>query len=566
MSFANYLGRESGGIVPTFNDLVLTNEANDLNDAARLSDTITYMGVASYPLSTQTTLTPTDLSFTTLFYDPSGVTPPRADYLRVKPSVDTITFAQLANLSYKVYINSTNVEKFAVRVGCYDSSLQHISSYNALEYDPSANTRDPPVIDGFTLYGYSIDYPNNCEYVFLEVDTSGGGTMEFEFDYAHSQLEVAIDTSQEEGLLTSNPTTNIFGIDYYISIRDISGVEKDLTQIEAEIDQLQTDVSNLETTTTDISNNYLKLAGGTLSGNLNLSGNDILGVSTPTDASGAVPKAYVDGLVSPLSSAIQTLDASMAIVEGDIGALDASMSAVESSVASLQSGKLSLSGGTMTGVIQMGNRQIKNLATPSSSGDAVNKAYVDGIIPPTPVTSTTTIKSANIQFYNVTVDAQGEYDYTQNVLQLFGLQNWTRDRDTFRIIWDIATTSDPLPPAQGDSMIMAIGYKNQDWTGNQFTANRIGSTGNYTRLYLDQLTADPTAPDIFTTDTSILFKLRNPNGTARQITGQITIQYFARESTGLAPVGGVGRPIQYFRPETGIKPYIVLLGDSGLPP
>lgn len=41
---------------------------------------------------------------------------------------------------------------------------------------------------------------------------------------------------------------------------------------------------------------------------------------------------------------------------------------------------LALSGGTMTGVINMDGQSISNVATPTLSGDAVNKQYVDDTV------------------------------------------------------------------------------------------------------------------------------------------------------------------------------------------
>ena len=44
-------------------------------------------------------------------------------------------------------------------------------------------------------------------------------------------------------------------------------------------------------------------------------------------------------------------------------------------------GKLSTSGGTMTGALNMGSKKITNLATPSNNADATTKQYVDGKVP-----------------------------------------------------------------------------------------------------------------------------------------------------------------------------------------
>lgn len=44
-------------------------------------------------------------------------------------------------------------------------------------------------------------------------------------------------------------------------------------------------------------------------------------------------------------------------------------------------GKLNLSGGTMTGAINMGSKKITNLATPTNNADATTKQYVDSKVP-----------------------------------------------------------------------------------------------------------------------------------------------------------------------------------------
>ena len=90
--------------------------------------------------------------------------------------------------------------------------------------------------------------------------------------------------------------------------------------------------------------NKLPLAGGTMSGTLNMGNNTIDDVNNirinaaPTDGKDATNKSYVD--------------------EQD--AL-----------------KLSLTGGTMSGGINMGNQSIVNLPAPTDPDDATNKGYVD---------------------------------------------------------------------------------------------------------------------------------------------------------------------------------------------
>jgi hypothetical protein len=94
------------------------------------------------------------------------------------------------------------------------------------------------------------------------------------------------------------------------------------------------DTATSATTATTATNNVLK-SGDTMTGALVLSGD-------PAVALGAATKQYVDS--------------------GD--AL-----------------KLSLTGGTMSGVLNMGSNKITALATPTSGTDAANKSYVDAAIP-----------------------------------------------------------------------------------------------------------------------------------------------------------------------------------------
>lgn len=96
----------------------------------------------------------------------------------------------------------------------------------------------------------------------------------------------------------------------------------------------------------------LPLTGGTMTGPLNMGGNAInMGGATITNigAPGAndhgTNKGYVD-------------------------------SAITTSAAT----KLSLSGGTMTGILNMNSQRIQNLPTPMTAGDATSKTYVDTLV------------------------------------------------------------------------------------------------------------------------------------------------------------------------------------------
>lgn len=85
------------------------------------------------------------------------------------------------------------------------------------------------------------------------------------------------------------------------------------------------------------------ITGGTVIGDLDVNGNRLFGIATPTADSDAASKKYVDSAVE--------------------GAKDAS---------------LPKAGGTMTGDINMGGNAVKGLKAPSSGSDAATKDYVDG--------------------------------------------------------------------------------------------------------------------------------------------------------------------------------------------
>lgn len=82
----------------------------------------------------------------------------------------------------------------------------------------------------------------------------------------------------------------------------------------------------------------LATSGGTMTGNIAMSGNKITGLGTPTSSDDAATKSYAD---------------------------------------SSSSNKLPLAGGTMSGAIAMGSNKITGLATPTDSADAVTKSYAD---------------------------------------------------------------------------------------------------------------------------------------------------------------------------------------------
>ena len=193
------------------------------------------------------------------------------------------------------------------------------------------------------------------------------------------------------------------------------------------------DVANksyVDTSISSLSNSlkslYLPLSGGTLSGTLNLSNNRIMGVGTPTSNNDAVNKSYVDNYITGAGSTIakNNLTESRVVVSDTSGKINVSsvtttelgyLSGVTSSIQTQLNNKansshthsyLPLSGGTMSGAINLGTNKLTNLATPTSSTDATNKQYVDSQVATKQNTITgaaSTIASSNLTSNRVTI-------------------------------------------------------------------------------------------------------------------------------------------------------------------
>lgn len=115
------------------------------------------------------------------------------------------------------------------------------------------------------------------------------------------------------------------------------------------------DDPNFSTTITNSIATKLPLAGGTMSGNISMSGNRVTNVSTPSAAGDVANKSYVD-----------TQDA-------------------------LQ---VSRSGDSMSGTLDMGGNKVTNVASPTANNDAANKVYVDAILGSATAASTSATAAA----------------------------------------------------------------------------------------------------------------------------------------------------------------------------
>lgn len=105
---------------------------------------------------------------------------------------------------------------------------------------------------------------------------------------------------------------------------------------------------------------YLPLTGGTMTGALN--------VPTPTEDANAATKKYVDDAVQNAKDPALT---------GRVEALETSQAQQDTEIANLKNGTTALpyvkkAGDSMSGVLNMSNNKVTNVADPTENGDAVN--------------------------------------------------------------------------------------------------------------------------------------------------------------------------------------------------
>lgn len=265
-------------------------------------------------------------------------------------------------------------------------------------------------------------------------------TIKGQIDTINQQITTinqAISSIREE---ISNITEQIAGITSSITnlTNRVQTVEGKVTTIEGNISDIQGDITNIEGDITNINNAlddikggttelpYVKKAGDTMSGALNMGSNKVSAVATPTADTDAATKKYVDDKVS--GAAYQLPVASGSTLGGiKVGTgLNVTADGTLSATGTGETGDyLPLSGGTMKGdivmqdgtsldlaqtgslyndngntvlkgtgpVVAMGTHvkvqneggdpvQIKNVANATENGDAVNKGQMDGELDP----------------------------------------------------------------------------------------------------------------------------------------------------------------------------------------
>ena len=135
-----------------------------------------------------------------------------------------------------------------------------------------------------------------------------------------------------------------------------AAIKKEVQDRTTAIAGIQTEIDGV---TGDLSG-YLPLTGGTMTGALN--------VQTPTEDANAATKKYVDDAVQNATDPELT---------GRVEALETSQAQQDTEIANLKNGTTALpyvkkAGDSMTGVLNMSNNKVTNVADPTANGDAVN--------------------------------------------------------------------------------------------------------------------------------------------------------------------------------------------------
>ena len=258
MSLANYL-RSIGNVEKVFSvDAInIEKEPSSVDDGARISDCLEYLGNGTYPQTTTQLLAPST-TYVPVFQRPgidlSG------DFLRVRPVVDLFNFQQLLNFEYSLNVISNSKSKFDMRFTIYDLDLNILETYDPVRYDPSSNPFQPPALESFTFKGYSVQIPAQAEYGFVEI--SGAGSLNVTFDYANSQLVNALDNSDpNNGTPTgSRSSKNIFVVDWFAQPFDVN-ISGDILSLEADVTQLQADVAQIDVSLNLLETGYVKTDG-----------------------------------------------------------------------------------------------------------------------------------------------------------------------------------------------------------------------------------------------------------------------------------------------------------------
>ena len=203
---------------------------------------------------------------------------------------------------------------------------------------------------------------------------------------------------------------------------DIASLTNRVTTNETSINNINTEITNIKQDITTVEGDYVKKAGDTMTGNLNMGLNQIVMdtghivggnntllfegyplidvdgakismVADPAEAMDAVNKEYVDNAVAGVKPTGDYLPLTGSTMSGDINmGVNNSVRFGSANYALYQNegtGHLVLTGNSNTDIVEMNNigtlqfgnkTTIQNVKTPTNNGDAAPKSYVDGQI------------------------------------------------------------------------------------------------------------------------------------------------------------------------------------------
>jgi hypothetical protein len=378
-----------------------------------------------------------------------GNPPPslKINHFYEKYDVKNMNVEKILNIDYEINVLSNPFSNFASRLFITDENNSIL--YRSPEFDYDSTTT--PSLNKIVYKATNLRIPENSYQVFIGISTPEGADGKI---FKH-KLTNAIASSK---LINNN--NNVYDVvtcNFESAFKDSNGIQQDITQIEADIQTLQTTKVNLNGNNT-ITGQTDFIGDINLNGNLALSDNKYVLVSSSeglgrissgdgaffiesnVNTNGVIKFSYMDESVGPMT--IITKSGSEAVIIDSVLNLnntvqlgnmpfDANNNWIENLkypsqnshatskqyVDDMLATKLDLSGGTMTGPINMNNNFINGLAlNPTSDHQAVPKKYVDDlIVSPIKKIKThsftfTPTKSSNTETDNIYVFTGNEFD------------------------------------------------------------------------------------------------------------------------------------------------------------
>lgn len=326
-------------------------------------------------------------------------------------------------------------------------------------------------------------------------------TIKGQIDTINQQITTinqAISSIREE---ISNITEQIAGITSSITnlTNRVQTVEGKVTTIEGNITDIQGDITNIENDITNINNAlddikggttelpYVKKAGDTMSGALNMGSNKVSAVATPTDDADAATKKYVDDKVSGAEYKLPIASGStLGGIKVGTG-LNVTADGTLSATGTGETGDyLPLSGGTMKGDIVMQDGTSLDLAQTGSLYNDNGNTVLKGTGPVVAMGTQVKVQNeggAAVKISNVAPGAVNGEAVEYNQLKEVADNLDTVEQDVIQIEEDIqnianGTTALPYVKKSGDTMTGPLNFGTTghiEAVGNNLTVGAVGS-------------------------------------------------------------------------------------------